>query len=116
MFQLLSLFECGPKRSGWSRDRVPHPARVTPPAPVLALSSTPRPPPPQVGADLSHVFCSVAAAPTIKQYSPDLLVHPYFMQAGELIGGAAAGGKVGRRGGAGVAGSGEGRGWAGGWP
>lgn len=32
----------------------------------------------QVGADLSHVFCTVSAAPVIKQYSPELIVHPYF--------------------------------------
>ncbi len=99
---------------------VSHPPRVPPPVPVLTLSSTPPSlpaAPAQVGADLSHVFCSVAAAPTIKQYSPDLLVHPYFMQAGELIGGAAAaGGKVGRCGGAGAAGSGVSLRRAGGWP
>ncbi|KAG2429230.1 hypothetical protein HXX76_011000 [Chlamydomonas incerta] len=38
-----------------------------------------------VGADLSHVFCSTSAAPVIKQYSPDLLVHPYFMQTADLL-------------------------------
>ena len=41
--------------------------------------------PAQVGADLSHVFCSTSAAPVIKQYSPDLLVHPYFMQTADLL-------------------------------
>lgn len=30
-----------------------------------------------VGADLSHVVCESAAAPIIKGYSPDLMVHPY---------------------------------------
>ncbi|KXZ55181.1 hypothetical protein GPECTOR_3g327 [Gonium pectorale] len=38
-----------------------------------------------VGADISHVFCSASAAPVIKQYSPDLLVHPYFLQTSELV-------------------------------
>ena len=31
--------------------------------------------PPQ-GADLSHVFCTQEAAPVIKSYSPELIVHP----------------------------------------
>lgn len=30
----------------------------------------------KVGADLSHVFCTEAAAPVIKSYSPELIVHP----------------------------------------
>ncbi|XP_012320182.1 ATP-dependent (S)-NAD(P)H-hydrate dehydratase isoform X2 [Aotus nancymaae] len=30
----------------------------------------------KVGADLSHVFCTNAAAPVIKAYSPELIVHP----------------------------------------
>ncbi|XP_002132285.3 ATP-dependent (S)-NAD(P)H-hydrate dehydratase [Drosophila pseudoobscura] len=30
----------------------------------------------KVGADLSHVFCQANAAPVIKSYSPDLIVHP----------------------------------------
>lgn len=30
-----------------------------------------------VGADLSHVVCEKLAAPIIKGYSPDLMVHPY---------------------------------------
>ncbi|PNI38254.1 NAXD isoform 4 [Pan troglodytes] len=30
----------------------------------------------KVGADLSHVFCASAAAPVIKAYSPELIVHP----------------------------------------
>lgn len=30
----------------------------------------------KVGADLSHIFCPEAAAPVIKSYSPDLIVHP----------------------------------------
>ncbi|KAK0415883.1 hypothetical protein QR680_012172 [Steinernema hermaphroditum] len=30
----------------------------------------------KVGADLSHVFCPPAAAPVIKGYNPDLIVHP----------------------------------------
>ncbi|EMG50271.1 hypothetical protein SBY92_003615 [Candida maltosa Xu316] len=32
-----------------------------------------------VGADLSHVICEKAAAPVIKSYSPDLMVHPYLL-------------------------------------
>lgn len=31
----------------------------------------------QVGADLSHVFCTEGAATVIKSYSPELIVHPY---------------------------------------
>ncbi|KAH3833372.1 hypothetical protein DPMN_106679 [Dreissena polymorpha] len=30
----------------------------------------------KVGADLSHVFCAQEAAPVIKAYSPELIVHP----------------------------------------
>ncbi|KAF3992410.1 hypothetical protein FT663_00690 [Candidozyma haemuli var. vulneris] len=30
-----------------------------------------------VGADLSHIVCEKQAAPVIKSYSPDLMVHPY---------------------------------------
>uniref|UniRef100_A0A8D1L409 ATP-dependent (S)-NAD(P)H-hydrate dehydratase n=1 Tax=Sus scrofa TaxID=9823 RepID=A0A8D1L409_PIG len=30
----------------------------------------------KVGADLSHVFCTQEAAPVIKSYSPELIVHP----------------------------------------
>ncbi|XP_049958781.1 ATP-dependent (S)-NAD(P)H-hydrate dehydratase [Schistocerca serialis cubense] len=30
----------------------------------------------RVGCDLSHVFCCKEAAPVIKSYSPDLIVHP----------------------------------------
>ncbi|XP_005110931.1 ATP-dependent (S)-NAD(P)H-hydrate dehydratase [Aplysia californica] len=30
----------------------------------------------KVGADLSHVFCTGDAAPVIKSYSPELIVHP----------------------------------------
>ncbi|XP_074048131.1 uncharacterized protein LOC141491271 isoform X2 [Macrotis lagotis] len=30
----------------------------------------------KVGADLSHVFCTKDAAPVIKAYSPELIVHP----------------------------------------
>ncbi|XP_006884014.1 PREDICTED: ATP-dependent (S)-NAD(P)H-hydrate dehydratase [Elephantulus edwardii] len=30
----------------------------------------------KVGADLSHVFCTKEAAPVIKSYSPELIVHP----------------------------------------
>ena len=30
----------------------------------------------KVGCDLSHVFCTSAASPVIKSYSPELIVHP----------------------------------------
>ncbi|KAK3768078.1 hypothetical protein RRG08_009204 [Elysia crispata] len=30
----------------------------------------------KAGADLSHVFCTEAASPVIKSYSPELIVHP----------------------------------------
>ncbi|WAQ98310.1 NNRD-like protein, partial [Mya arenaria] len=30
----------------------------------------------KLGADLSHVFCTKEAAPVIKSYSPELIVHP----------------------------------------
>ncbi|CAD5123854.1 DgyrCDS12160 [Dimorphilus gyrociliatus] len=30
----------------------------------------------KMGGDLSHVFCAEAAAPVIKSYSPELIVHP----------------------------------------
>ncbi|CAI5760617.1 unnamed protein product [Candida verbasci] len=33
-----------------------------------------------VGADLSHVICEKLAAPIIKTYSPDLMVHPYLYE------------------------------------
>ncbi|EDK46634.1 hypothetical protein PVL30_005545 [Lodderomyces elongisporus] len=32
-----------------------------------------------VGADLSHVICEKQAAPVIKSYTPDLMVHPYLL-------------------------------------
>jgi len=34
----------------------------------------------KVGADLSHVFCTRGAAPVIKSYSPELIVHPYLQE------------------------------------
>jgi ATP-dependent NAD(P)H-hydrate dehydratase len=30
----------------------------------------------KAGGDLGHVFCPEAAAPVIKSYSPELIVHP----------------------------------------
>lgn len=30
----------------------------------------------KIGADLSHIFCTKDAAPVIKGYSPELIVHP----------------------------------------
>ena len=37
----------------------------------------------QVGADLSHVFCTSGAATVIKSYSPELIVHPYLPDSSE---------------------------------
>ena len=34
-----------------------------------------------MGADLSHIFCSVGAAPVIKGYSPEIFVHPYLSES-----------------------------------
>ncbi|KAL7751870.1 hypothetical protein RI367_002870 [Sorochytrium milnesiophthora] len=31
----------------------------------------------KLGADLAHVVCDTSAAPVIKSYSPELIVHPY---------------------------------------
>mmetsp|Transcript_27903 Transcript_27903/g.66287 ORF Transcript_27903/g.66287 Transcript_27903/m.66287 type:complete len:283 (-) Transcript_27903:25-873(-) len=42
--------------------------------------------PPQVGSDLSHVFCERAAAPVIKCYSPELIVHPYLHDSRSIQG------------------------------
>lgn len=59
---------------------------ASPTLPRFAYSPTfahkPAPPPTQTGADLSHVFTTPAAAPTIKCYSPDLIVHPYLAEGG----------------------------------
>ena len=38
----------------------------------------------QVGADLSHVFCTEGAATVIKSYSPELIVHPYLADSNDL--------------------------------
>ena len=37
----------------------------------------------QIGADLSHVFCTEGAATVIKSYSPELIVHPYLADSHE---------------------------------
>ena len=34
------------------------------------------------GADLTHVMCELNAAPVIKSYSPNLMVHPYLRESG----------------------------------
>ena len=47
----------------------------------------------QIGADLSHVFCTEGAATVIKSYSPELIVHPYLPDSHDLPKGAS--GKVG---------------------
>lgn len=42
----------------------------------------------QIGADISHVFCTEGAAGVIKGYSPELIVHPYLPDSqGEQVGG-----------------------------
>ena len=46
----------------------------------------------QVGADISHVFCTEGAATVIKCYSPELIVHPYLPDSGG--GGVGVGGAV----------------------
>lgn len=38
----------------------------------------------KVGADLVHVFCPQAAAPVIKSYSPELIVHP-LLDSGDAL-------------------------------
>ena len=35
----------------------------------------------RTGCDLSHVFCAEGAAPVIKTYSPELIVHPYLHES-----------------------------------
>ena len=35
----------------------------------------------RTGCDLSHVFCAEGAAPVIKTYSPELIVHPYLQES-----------------------------------
>ncbi|XP_064405480.1 ATP-dependent (S)-NAD(P)H-hydrate dehydratase-like [Halichondria panicea] len=38
----------------------------------------------RAGADLSHVFCPEEAAPVIKSYSPELIVHPLLNASGDM--------------------------------
>uniref|UniRef100_A0A3B4AAA3 ATP-dependent (S)-NAD(P)H-hydrate dehydratase n=1 Tax=Periophthalmus magnuspinnatus TaxID=409849 RepID=A0A3B4AAA3_9GOBI len=38
----------------------------------------------KVGADLAHVFCTKDAAPVIKSYSPELIVHPILDRSNAL--------------------------------
>ncbi|KAG7928744.1 hypothetical protein KL925_000925 [Ogataea polymorpha] len=37
-----------------------------------------------LGCDLSHVICEYSAAPVIKSYSPDLMVHPYMRDSSKM--------------------------------
>jgi ATP-dependent NAD(P)H-hydrate dehydratase len=37
-----------------------------------------------VGGDLAHIFCSKSAAPSIKSYSPEVIVHPVFVSETEV--------------------------------
>ncbi|XP_050216162.1 ATP-dependent (S)-NAD(P)H-hydrate dehydratase isoform X2 [Mercurialis annua] len=41
----------------------------------------------KIGADLSHVFCTKDAAPVIKSYSPELIVHPILEESYNIGGG-----------------------------
>ncbi|CDK30053.1 unnamed protein product [Kuraishia capsulata CBS 1993] len=41
-----------------------------------------------LGVDLTHVICEESAAPIIKSYSPDLMVHPYLKDSSKLPEGA----------------------------
>lgn len=36
------------------------------------------------GVDLVHIICEQAAAPVIKSYSPDLMVHPYILDSNSI--------------------------------
>ena len=38
----------------------------------------------RAGADLSHIFCANGAAAAIKAYSPDIIVHPYLVERGDV--------------------------------
>ncbi|KAH9765238.1 ATP-dependent (s)-nad(p)h-hydrate dehydratase [Citrus sinensis] len=40
----------------------------------------------KIGADLSHVFCTKDAAPVIKSYSPELIVHPILEESYNISG------------------------------
>ncbi|XP_031276629.1 ATP-dependent (S)-NAD(P)H-hydrate dehydratase isoform X2 [Pistacia vera] len=40
----------------------------------------------KIGADLSHVFCTKDAAPVIKSYSPELIVHPILEESYSISG------------------------------
>ncbi|KAK0608499.1 hypothetical protein LWI29_031640 [Acer saccharum] len=40
----------------------------------------------KIGADLSHVFCTKDAAPVIKGYSPELIVHPILEESYSISG------------------------------
>ncbi|KAJ0092577.1 hypothetical protein Patl1_25438 [Pistacia atlantica] len=40
----------------------------------------------RIGADLSHVFCTKDAAPVIKSYSPELIVHPILEESYSISG------------------------------
>ena len=39
----------------------------------------------RTGTDLVHIFCEGSAAPTLKAYSPELIVHPYLSSSGAGI-------------------------------
>ncbi len=38
----------------------------------------------QIGADIAHIFTTRSAAPTIKAYSPEIIVHPYFAESSDF--------------------------------
>mmetsp|Transcript_19955 Transcript_19955/g.34404 ORF Transcript_19955/g.34404 Transcript_19955/m.34404 type:complete len:342 (+) Transcript_19955:71-1096(+) len=39
----------------------------------------------KVGADLAHIFTTKAAAPIIKSYSPEIIVHPYLSETSDFL-------------------------------
>ena len=38
----------------------------------------------KTGSDLAHIFCSNTASPSIKSYSPEIIVHPVFRSSEEV--------------------------------
>jgi len=38
----------------------------------------------KVGGDLAHIFCSKSSSPSIKSYSPEIIVHPVFVSDEEV--------------------------------
>lgn len=38
----------------------------------------------RVGGDMAHIFCSKNSSPSIKSYSPEIIVHPVFLSEEEV--------------------------------